>query len=374
MPLFKRLFGKNQTAEERVPVIDVDLLLREITADAPSGSEDLEYDQDFIALEKLAEGTPEKRVGDKVIEEGREPPWKEVKTAALALLERTHDIRVTIALLRALVHTDGLPGLRDGLALLDGMIDKYWENLYPQLDPDDNNDPTQRINILMSLCDREMMLLALMNIPLCASRAVGTFCLRDIHIAAGRITLSEAEKGKAANSATIRAAFQDCGAEKLQETATDIAESLECINRMEALLVERLGASEAPHFGEIRQVLTDMHAAMGKHQAAAVPDSAPDQESSPRPAPLAAGTKQRPTRSTPTNMGKQMEEITSRQDVIALLDQICSYYEQYEPASPVPLLLKRAMGLVEKDFLTIMEDLAPESVSQIKLIGGIKDV
>ena len=49
-------------------------------------------------------------------------------------------------------------------------------------------------------------------------------------------------------------------------------------------------------------------------------------------------------------------------------------YEQYEPASPVPLLLKRAMGLVEKDFLTIMEDLAPESVSQIKLIGGIKDV
>ena len=373
MPIFKRFFGKNQTPEERVSIIDIDLLLKDITEDAPSGAEDLEYDQAFIALEKLAEGTPEKRVGDKVLEPAREPAWIEVKTAGLALLERTHDLRVAITLLRALLNTDGLPGLWDGLVLLGSMIDKFWETLYPQLDPGDNNDPTQRLNILEGLCDREMMLLPLMKTPLCSSRAVGTFSLRDIHIATGKISPPEKEKEKAANIAAIQAAFQDCKEEKLLETTSAINESLECLNRMKASLVKRLGTSKAPHFGEIRQVLTDMNAAMEKHQDAAVPDSGKHQKSSMPPATIKPRTKQRSARSTTTNTVKQMEEITSRQDVITLLGQICSYYEQNEPTSPVPLLLKRAMGLVEKDFLEIMKDLVPESVSQIKRIGGIKD-
>jgi type VI secretion system protein ImpA len=373
MALFERLFGKNQnqTVEEPVRIIDIESLLRDITAEAPSGAEDLEYDPAFIALEKLAEGTPEKRVGDKIIEEGRAPSWKEVKSAALALLERTHDIRVAISLVRALLHADGLPGLRDGLALLAGMMERHWETLYPRLDPDDNNDPTQRVNILMSLCDREMVLLALLNTPLCASRTVGIFSLRDIHIAAGKITVPDADREKAANSATIRAAFQDCGPEKIRETAAAVADSLECVIRMEAMLTEKLGAAAAPHFGEIRQMLSDMNAAVGKHQEPADADAG--KEPAPQTAASWLGARKRPAPSTSTTRGKQMEEITSRQDVINLLGLICSYYEQNEPASPVPLLLKRAMGLVEKDFLTIVEELAPESLSQIKLIGGIKD-
>jgi type VI secretion system protein ImpA len=44
-----------------------------------------------------------------------------------------------------------------------------------------------------------------------------------------------------------------------------------------------------------------------------------------------------------------------------------------EPASPVPLLLKRALRLVEKNFFEIMQDLAPDSVAQIKLISGIRE-
>jgi len=118
MTFLKRLFGQNETQEERVRVIDMDALLQDIEADFPSGHQDLEYDPAFIALEQMAAGTPEKRVGDKVVEERRDPPWRDVKAAALTLLERTHDLRVVMVLLRALLHTDRLPGLRDGLELL----------------------------------------------------------------------------------------------------------------------------------------------------------------------------------------------------------------------------------------------------------------
>jgi type VI secretion system protein ImpA len=373
MTFLKRLFGQSETAEERVRVIDLDALLKEIEADFPSGPHDLEYDPAFIALEQMAAGTPEKRVGDRVVEERRDPPWREVKAAALALLGRSHDLRIVMALLRTLLHTDGLPGLRDGLELLDSMIERDWATLYPQLDPDDNNDPTQRVNILMTLCDRELLLLSLMDAPLCSSRAMGTFTLRDIHLATGKITVSDEEKEKAASTATINAAFQDTRAEELTATATAIAESLECVTRVETFLTELLGSSDAPHFAEIRQVLQEMNAAVSRYQISAGETAEDGNE------PLAKSQsgdpgKSAPPSHSPATLGaKPMEEIANRQDVINLLEKICAYYEQNEPASPVPLLLKRAMRLVEKDFLTIMEDLVPDSLAQIKLISGIKN-
>jgi type VI secretion system protein ImpA len=39
----------------------------------------------------------------------------------------------------------------------------------------------------------------------------------------------------------------------------------------------------------------------------------------------------------------------------------------------VPLFLERAKRLVSKTFMEVLEDIAPEGVSQAKLIGGIKN-
>ena len=38
----------------------------------------------------------------------------------------------------------------------------------------------------------------------------------------------------------------------------------------------------------------------------------------------------------------------------------------------MPLLLDRAKRLVSKSFLEVLEDIAPESLAQVRLIGGIK--
>jgi type VI secretion system protein ImpA len=65
------------------------------------------------------------------------------------------------------------------------------------------------------------------------------------------------------------------------------------------------------------------------------------------------------------------DELNSREQVLAALDKILSYYERREPASPIPLLLKRVRRLVPMDFLDLMEDLAPGAVKQLKEIGGI---
>ena len=62
--------------------------------------------------------------------------------------------------------------------------------------------------------------------------------------------------------------------------------------------------------------------------------------------------------------------INSRQDVISAIEKIEEYYYKNEPGSPIPLLLQRARNLVDKDFLSLMEDLSPDSIHQLGVILG----
>lgn len=53
-------------------------------------------------------------------------------------------------------------------------------------------------------------------------------------------------------------------------------------------------------------------------------------------------------------------EVATRQEAVALLDDVGVYYRSREPSSPIPLLTDRARGLVERDFLYLLKDLLPE--------------
>ena len=60
--------------------------------------------------------------------------------------------------------------------------------------------------------------------------------------------------------------------------------------------------------------------------------------------------------------------IQTRSDVIRSLEAICAYYERSEPSSPVLPLLRRTQQLVGKSFNEILQELAPETVAQVKLL------
>ena len=46
----------------------------------------------------------------------------------------------------------------------------------------------------------------------------------------------------------------------------------------------------------------------------------------------------------------------TRREAVALLEQVAAYYRSVEPSSPIPVLLERASGMVERDFLTLLKD------------------
>ena len=131
--------------------IDVAALLTPLSEDAPAG-ENLEYDADYIELGTVAQRKPDQQFGDVKVP-GEEPDWEDVERRAISVLERTRDLRPAVILTQALLRNDGLPGFRDALSLIDGYLEHLWAPVHPQLDPDDDNDPTMRVNLLSTLCN-----------------------------------------------------------------------------------------------------------------------------------------------------------------------------------------------------------------------------
>ncbi|MDG4553640.1 MAG: type VI secretion system protein TssA [Candidatus Competibacter sp.] len=344
-------------------VIEIEALLGDVAASAPCG-EDLEYDPLFAEMEKLAQETPERQYGDTIIP--AEPPdWRGVKKAALTLLERTRDLRVAVYLTRALLQSDGLPGFAEGLALVEGLVERYWEGVYPLLDPDDDNDPTLRINTIVALCDPETTLRDLREAPLVSSRALGRFSLRDIQVATGVLTPVAGDDEELPTQSRIEAAFQDADLEVLQGTAGAVADAFGRAERIEALLTDWVGVTQAPDMSDLTGVLKEVRLVLAEQlqrRGASLPGETGEQAEAEEGATAGAATGQRVV----------VGEIASREDVIRMLDKICDYFARYEPSSPVPFLLKRAKNLVTKDFMELMLDLAPGGAEQANLIFGLQ--
>jgi type VI secretion system protein ImpA len=342
--------------------IEVDEYLKDIDGKTICG-DDLQYDAEFLCLEQDIKGKPEQVIGDTVIE--AEPPnWRDIKKQTEALLSRSIDLRILIYHLRALIALQGFSGLEDGLQLLHAAIEQRWDSLYPQLDPDDDNDPTERINILSALCDYDIFLKPLQQIPLLNTKAVGKFNSRDINIASGKFTVPNNEKS--INQATIEAAIQDSDVENLQQTLHTLTASLDYLNQLESKVTDYVGTSNASSFAELRSFLKESQAFL----TTTLNKKGVDSNSS-----VQAGEDIQDHTVAPVFVMSSTQAaiagtINNTQDVIRVLNLVCEYYQKNEPSSPVPMLIARAMRLVGKSFMEALKDIAPAGVDEATTIFG----
>ncbi|HCK80351.1 MAG TPA: type VI secretion system protein TssA [Candidatus Competibacteraceae bacterium] len=345
-------------------VIEIETLLGEIEATAPCG-EDLEYDPELAELEAAAQETPERQYGDTIIP-AQPPDWRAVKQTALSLFGRTRDLRVAVALARASLHVDGLPGFAAGLGVVEGLLERYWDGVYPLLDPEDDNDPTLRVNVLVALCDQEATLRGVREMPLVNSRALGRFSLRDVQIANGLLApLASDEPAELPTQSKIDGAFLDADLDELQATAAAVAAAIERAKRIEVVLTELIGVARAPDMSALAGVLKEIHQVLAqqlqKRGVGLIAEATADG--------TAAGESPAGAVTGPRLVAG---EIGNRDEAVRMLDRICDYFERHEPSSPVPFLLKRAKKLVTKDFMAILNDLAPGGAEQATLIFGLQ--
>jgi type VI secretion system protein ImpA len=348
--------------------LDVEKLLAPVSDGSPCGA-NLEHKPPYMELDRLAFGTPEQTMGSSTIP-AVEPNWKDLRERCLELLGQTRDLRVLTYLTLALLQLEGFPGLRNGLLLLKRSIEQFWDCLYPQLDPDDNNDPLERMNILRTFASRDLVtgdspgLRLLRQTPLTNSRQAGRFSLRDIQVASGVIPPADPEAPKLQMS-LIEAAAKDTSVEFLQAAHDAAREATTLAKELETVLDAKVGAGKGVDLRDLGRTLKEIGDHLGKflsmHGVGVAPsEAAPGEDGGgAMTGGAAAGTR------TPIT-----GEIQSTQDVVRMIDKMCDFYARSEPSSPVPIILRRAQRLVGKNFWDILNDLSPSAVDTVKVISG----
>jgi len=346
--------------------IDPAPLLADIDSAAPAG-ENLEFDIEFGSLERAASGKAEQQYGGTVVP-AEEPDWKEVRSYAQSLLTRTRDLRVLAQWAVAELHLDGIASFAALLDVIRQLLETKWPHLHPQLDPDDDNDPTLRANALLTLADPGRVLRKVRDMALINSPRAGPISWRDMAMAAGALE-PPAGREKLSES-VLRGAFEDTDQVRLTALREGLTLAIAACAGIPAAFDAQAGSATGPDLSELAKLLREAQRYVDRYtpqggSAAAEPEAAVETQ--------AAGDTAAPVARAGFATAASLTAVTTRADAMRLLDLVLDYYRRYEPSSPLPLLVERARRLADKNFIDILRDLAPDSVTQAQLVTGARD-
>jgi type VI secretion system protein ImpA len=345
---------------------ELEELLKPIRDDAPAGV-DIEYDADFADMDKAAVGTPEQEFGSTKIE-GEPADWTKVRKLAVGLLRRSKDIRVGAYFAEAELHCRGLVGFRDALTILAHIVTEHWESHYPLLDPDDDNDPTIRLNALARLTSAGGLIRQLRQTPIVRSHSSGVLSWNDCAIARGEIPAPEGMENPP-NQTRVDAVVKSCKPDELKEWAASVTESLALLSKIDEGFSVQVGSINSPEFDPLKKELESIakfHRTWLKQFESDQPaETEPiageaNEKSIPAARPVAAALVVKFGSGTPAN----------RTEALDALEKVASWFESNEPSSPVPMLLKRARRLASMSFMEILKDISPDGVNQAVVVGG----
>lgn len=337
----------------------VETWLQPISSDSPCGP-NLEYDPDFQKLEEASRDKPDQEFGkdggEAIRIQGATANWSEVRTLAEGLLARSKDLRIAVYLTRALLRTEGFSGIRDGLVLIQGLLEDFWDSgLHPELDADDDHDPTMRINALVPLGALDSVAGDLRASFVMRSRSRGQLTVKEIEVGQGRLqagaegaTLTESQLA----GLLAAAVEENPGLPQMAEDA------LARVRHIEQFIGERVGEAYAPDLKLLQTMLYCVVHALGK----TLPE-----------APAAEDLPTGSSGGTPAAGSRVVAvagEIRSREDVLQTLARLCEYLSVHEPTNPVQLVLRRAQRMMNMSFLELMQDLAPDGLVQAETVVG----
>lgn len=324
---------------------DLQALVDPISADAPCGAdlEDTQLLASFDAFRLFGSATPLPP----------ETEWRAIRDRSLEALAQSQDLRLLAHLAAAVLRIEGLADFCATVTIADRWLSERWDLVYPRVD----EDSLLRKNALNCLADRMGIVDAVRRAPIVTHRQLGSFSLRDLELANGELTPTEADTNRPGLS-QIEATLAGCAVEELSTLSERIRAATAALRNVVTVMQAQGGYDSAPDFDPLLKPLLRIEKLLTGHLAAQ-PAAAAAADG------VVSGTGGAPL-GTPG-------EIRSRQDAIRAIAAVSAFFRQHEPSSPVPLLLERAKRLVSMSFMEVLEDMAPDGLSQVRLIGGIRE-
>jgi len=307
---------------------------------------DLEYDPESLELVNAA-GKPESQFGP-----GEPADWGRVRELSESLFTRTRDLRVALWWGRATVNLDGFAALPAVLALLHGLLERFWDQLHPLPDADDP-DALARLSVIGGLDKLNSLLGDIRNSKLSSDRRLDGLRVRDVEVALSKLAPrpDEAPRTQGQIAGMVAEAADVAAALRAQTNA-----ALGSLKQIQALMSQRFSPDMVVDLTTVRSMLACVQSVLPTGA-----DDAAEGDSHDTPGAPAA----------PLRPAGGVHSVDSRQDAIRAIELVCAYLERNEPTNPAQLLLRRAARVIDKNFLQLVRDLAPDAVKEVARVMGI---
>lgn len=326
---------------------EIEKLTSPIAADCPCGV-DLEDTPLLAAFDGY-------RVFGQMTPLPNETNWREIRDQALEALAQSRDLRLLAHLGAAQLRTGELMGFAEVLQVAGRWFADHPTELFPRVD----EDAILRKNALNAFADRMAIIDALRRQPIVSHPQLGAFSLRHFEIAAGKLPPTEGDDSPP-SEAQLSAVLAAATAEQLGSLEASLGMAIDALRQIGDAMQQANGYEAGPDFEPLfdslkpmRKILSDELALRAANAMPAVAETGDGRSDAG--AVIAVGS------------------IRSRDDAIRALDAVIAFFRKNEPSSPVPIFAERAKRLVAKDFLEVLTDMAPDGLSQAKLVGGIRD-
>jgi type VI secretion system protein ImpA len=307
---------------------------------------DLEYDPEFLELTLAIDGKPATQFSP-----GEPPDWVRVRDGSTSVLARTRDLRVALWWGRAMVNLNGFEAVPATIGLLHGLMDRFWEDVHPL--PGEDPDALARLSVIGALDKLDSLLGDVRNAPLLPHGQLSGLRVRDVEVALSRLAPRAGEAPKTQAEIAGRLAQVPGAAEALLDQT---AAAIQSLDRLQDLMMERFRSDLVVDLKTLRAMLSGLQSLL--------PQRAPSAPQEPGVAAAAAP-------SVPARAASGVYSIDSRQDAIRAIELVCAYLERSEPTNPAQLLLRRAARVIDKNFLQLVGELAPEAVRDVARIMGV---
>ncbi|MBP6003949.1 MAG: type VI secretion system protein TssA [Pyrinomonadaceae bacterium] len=333
------------------PVIDLDAMLQPVSDDSPSG-ENLRYSGLYDEIVEARRSDDNLNQGEWQTELKTADYRKVIDLAVPALTSQSKDLQIAAWLSESLIKNHGFAGLRDGLKLVAGLQEQFWDTAHPIVEDNDMEGRANAISWLDVQCAA-----AIKTCPFTGGAGYSyndwldakTFdipanfdsldpesqqkfnALRAQAESEGRVT---GDLWKVAIAKTRRA--------QVETTAVTIDECWAALSDLDRVIEEKYDRNQMPGLSNLKKSIEDVHGQVKKlvekkrleEPDAAAPDEWTETESESGSSGDSAEF---------ATSGGSGGPVKSRPEALKRLSEIATFFQRTEPHSPVAYLVQRAV-------------------------------
>jgi len=288
--------------------------------------------------------------------------WRKILELAPDILQnKAKDLEVASWYTEALIRRYGFQGLRDGFKLIHGLIDKYWDNLYPLPDEDGIETRVASLTGLNGEGAEGVLIAPIRNVEITQGHEPGPFSLWKYQQAleVEKILDEEAKAEKASklgfSNEDVERAVAESSESFFVDIRDDVSEAIEVYRETGRMLDEYCGINDAPPTSNIINILEDCLGAINHIGKYKMPSDAADEEAG---AEEAGAESASPEANAPVQAAGP---VKNRDDAFKKLTEIASFFRKTEPHSPISYILERAVKWGDMSLEDLMRELIPDS-------------